>query len=133
MSDTTNSTTHYRRRSQRVIDAAFDLIRRLNRLDPALSQRHAETIQRERLALQLYIHLLKGPNLTLNGLRLVETSIGITETWVLPAYRFTSAACRSAPPGLPGSASSCKGTETSMPCRKFPTEGTKIGRRVSPA
>ncbi len=24
----------------------------------------------------------------------------------------------------------CSGTETSMPCRKFPTEGTKIGVRL---
>jgi FAD/FMN-containing dehydrogenase len=35
--------------------------------------------------------------------------------------------------GLPGSVSRCSGTETSMPCRKLPTEGMKIGRRDSRA
>ena len=34
--------------------------------------------------------------------------------------------------GVPGSVSRCNGTLTSMPCAKWPTEGTNSGRRVSP-
>ena len=35
--------------------------------------------------------------------------------------------------GFPGRVSRCSGTDTSIPWRKCPTEGTKIGRRVRPA
>ena len=37
---------------------------------------------------------------------------------------------RSTPLGFAGNASRCSGTLTSIPCRKLPTEGTKIGRAV---
>ena len=35
--------------------------------------------------------------------------------------------------GFPGRVSRWSGTDTSIPWRKCPTDGTKIGRRVSPA
>ena len=43
-----------------------------------------------------------------------------------------SASCRSPAVGLPGSMSRCSGNCTSMPWRKLPTDGMKIGRRVRP-
>ena len=60
------------------------------------------------------------------------TAVGTTRTRSLPRYQSASTASRFAAFGLPGSASRWTGTLTSMPCRKLPTEGTKIGRRVRP-
>jgi hypothetical protein len=84
MTDRTNTADVIPRetRSRLAIDTAYAILRRMRRLDTAVSQDFAATVERERIALEFYIALLQGPYLTFEGFCHVEEMIGWSEIWI---------------------------------------------------